>query len=237
MRTAPLAPLVHDGDGGSGERLARWATVISVAGFLALLLPAMLLYPGGTVWDRTAPGSDFWFNYLSDLQRSVALNGEPNAEGSRLAQAAMLVLAAGLAASWWLAARFSSDRPRLGLALRVSALAGVLGAFAAGLLPSDRFAEGHELAVLVGGASGLLATACAVIGIADRRSWLLTAIGSATVLVSGVDFALYVQHLGRPGAPLGALLERVSTILLLVWLCAVARHRPRRGAHFPRTSG
>jgi hypothetical protein len=187
----------------------------------------MTFYPGGTVWDRASRGSDFWLNYLSDLQRSVALNGEPNAAGSRFAQAAMLVFAAGLAAAWWLAARLSSDRPRLRRAMLYSGVVGIAGAFSAALLPSDRFANGHELAVIVGGASGLVATGLAVAGIADRRSWLVTAIGSATVLVSAVDFFLYVQHLGRPEppVPVGASLERVSTILLLLWLCAVAQHR------------
>jgi hypothetical protein len=217
-----------------GERIARSVVFASVVGFVALLLPAMRDYPGGTVWDRTTRGSDFWFNYLSDLQRSVALNGEPNVEGARLAQAAMLVLAAGLASTWWLAARLLRERPRLGRAVRASGVASVLGAIAAALLPSDRFAVGHELSVVAGGASGLIATGLAVVGFAARwrsERLLLTALGSATLLVSGVDFLLYVEHLGRAGPPLalGPLLERVANILLLLWMSAIALNGAHRG--------
>jgi hypothetical protein len=216
------------------ERIARCAVVFCVIGFVALILPAMRDYPGGTVWDRTTRGSDFWFNYLSDLQRSVALNGAPNVEGSRFAQAATLVLALGLASTWWLAARLFPERPRLGRAVRVFGLVSVLGAIAAGLMPSDRFAGGHQLSVVLGGASGLVATGLAVVGMARgwRSEWLLlTALGTATLLVSGVDFFLYVQHFGLAGppSPAGALLERVSTLLLLPWMCAIALHGARRG--------
>jgi hypothetical protein len=200
---------------------------------VALILPALRQYPGGTVWDRTTRGSDFWFNYLSDLQRSVALNGEPNIEGSHLAQAAMLVLAVGLASAWWLAARLFPERPRLGRAVRTFGIAGVVGAVAAGLMPSDRFAGGHALAIVLGGAPGLIATGLAVVGVAGRfrSAWLLTTIGLATWFVSSVDFLLYVQRVGAggPELPVGAVLERVATLLLLLWMCAIAMRGARRG--------
>ena len=195
----------------------------------------MRAYPGGTVWDKTTRGSDFWLNYLSDLQRSVALNGEPNARGSALAQAAMLVLALGLAPLWWLAARLFPGRPRLGRAVRVAGIAGVAGAVAVGLLPSDRFGDGHSLAIVLGGVPGLVAAGLAVLGLLSRGGPVRIAAttGAMTLLVSGADFLLYVGHLGRPGpdSQAAAVLERAATLLVLSWMCAIAGHVRRASGH------
>src|SRR5579862_6625121 len=109
------------------ERFAAAAIVAAVAGFVALVVPAMRAYPGGTVWDPTTRGNDFWLNYLSDLQRTVAINGEPNPTGARYAQGAMLLLAVGLGPVWWLLARLFPERVRLGRAVRGCGVVTVLG--------------------------------------------------------------------------------------------------------------
>ena len=46
----------------------------------------MAEYPGGTGWDARSNGNDFWLNYLCDLERTVAINGQPNAIGSVMAE-------------------------------------------------------------------------------------------------------------------------------------------------------
>lgn len=198
---------------------------LSVVGFVGLIVPSMCVYPGGTVWDPTTRGSDFWLNYLSDLQRSVALNGEPNAGGAALAQAAMLVLAAGLAPLWWIVTLLLPGRRRLRTAIRLFGGAGVLGSIAAALLPSDRFGDGHALATGLGGLSGLAAAALAVTGLVLRGRPVRAAAvsGAATLATAAVDFALYVKGLreGGPDLMAIALLERMSVILLLSWMCVV----------------
>jgi hypothetical protein len=215
----------------SSERIASAAIFASVAGFVGLTVPAMLAYPGGTVWDRTTRGSDFWLNYLSDLQRSVALNGEPNARGSALAQAAMLVLALGLAHAWWLATRLFPRHRCLGRAVHVSGLGGLAGAVAVGLMPSDLFGGVHSLAIVLGGVPGLVAAGLAVVGVASRgrATRLAAVVGAAMVLVSSADFLLYVASLGRAGPDLMAIpvLERASVLLVLCWMCAIAWHGAR----------
>jgi hypothetical protein len=231
--SCPPAPSASLRDRATGERIASCAIVVAVAGFLALIVPAMRAYPGGTAWDSTTRGSDFWLNYLSDLQRSVALNGEPNTAGAALAQTAMLVLAVGLAPFWWLAARRFPERPLLGCAVRTSGLAGVVGSIAVGLMPSDRFGDGHSLAIVLGGVPGLVAAGLAVVGLAGRgRSARVAAVtGAVTVLVSSADFLLYVERLGRagPDLPVIALLERLSIILALLWMCTIAWEADRAG--------
>src|ERR1019366_7112935 len=76
------------------------AILCGVAAFAALETAAMALYPGGTWWNPAARGHRFWQNYLCDLEWRVALNGQTNHWGSRLAQAAMLVLVLTLAPFW-----------------------------------------------------------------------------------------------------------------------------------------
>jgi hypothetical protein len=208
------------------ERFAAAAIVVAVAGFVALVVPAMRAYPGGTVWDPTTRGNDFWLNYLSDLQRTVAINGEPNPTGARYAQGAMLLLAVGLGPVWWLLARLFPERVRLGRAVRGCGVVTVLGAVAAGLLPSDRFADGHMFAILCGGAAGVAAASLATVGLAGQgpAERLAAFLGATTVAISVADLLLYVSRL--TGAvveiPPIAVLERTSLLLVLAWMCAVA---------------
>ncbi len=206
--------------------------VLSVVGFVCLIVPSMRAYPGGTYWDPTTRGSDFWLNYLSDLQRSVALNGVPNAEGAALARAALLVLATGLAPLWWLVTLLLPGRPHLRMAIRFLGGAGVLASAAAGLLPSDRFGEGHALATVLGGLSGLAAAWLAVTGLVLRGRPVrpAAALGAATSVAAMVDFVLYAKRLreGGPDLMVIARLERLSVILLLAWMCVVAWQAVRR---------
>ena len=130
--------------------LARRVVVATIAAFVALVVLAMRAYPGGTSWNASAPGHDFWLNYLCDLARPTALNGVPNPFGSTLAQAAMLALAVGLLPWWSLLARFVPSHPRAGRAMRV------LGTSAAMRDLFRRLQKGGptDLTVLVQGETG-----------------------------------------------------------------------------------
>src|SRR5690606_29893958 len=98
-----------------------YAAVIS---FAALMVVAMALYPGGHLWNRAAPGYDFWLNFWCDLLRNPAYNGSGNPIAPRFAQAAMFVLSLGLAAYFMLAPRLFKNRHLR----RVVASMGVCGA-------------------------------------------------------------------------------------------------------------
>jgi len=73
--------------GPSARARAAQAMLVAAGAFVVLFVLAVLEYPGGTDWDPRARGHHFWLNYLCDLTRSVALDGEPNPVGSVLAQA------------------------------------------------------------------------------------------------------------------------------------------------------
>lgn len=213
LRLPPLARLVD----------------LSVASSIPLLALAMRFYPGGTSWDATTHGHAFWRNYLCDLERATALNGTPNPIGSTLAQTAMLVLAAGLAAFFWIVPRLFPREKKLGVAVRVLGTLAALATPGVVFLSGDRFGILHGISVVVAGVPGLAAAACAVIGLlrGEARPRRAAAVGLATLIVAGVDFALYVPQIlvDGPGPVAVAVLERISLFLLLVWMALVARRR------------
>jgi hypothetical protein len=205
---------------------ASGAILAAVSAFVVLAVGAMGAYPGGSTWDPSARGNSFWLNYLCDLERAVAINGEPNAIGSALARAAIVVLGVGLAFFWWHLPVLMPAHARLGRAIRLLGSSSLVATFAVAFFPGDRFATLHPLLMLAMGGPALGAALLAVLGLtpaAERLPWAAR-VGSATVLVSSVDFALYVRQLFTDGPdPIAlAVLERVSVILAIAWMTAVA---------------
>src|SRR5579864_57039 len=135
-------------------KLARPAILLSIAFFLPLLGGAMHLYPGGTSWDPSVVGHDFWHNYLCDLLRPTALDGVPNPVGSALAQTATLLLAAGLLPFFWLVGRQFPRLPRLGRAVAVLGTASVAAVPGVVFVSGDRFGVLHGVAVIVAATPG-----------------------------------------------------------------------------------
>lgn len=211
-------------------QLQRRAVLAAIATFTALVFFAMRAYPGGTSWNASAPGHDFWLNYLCDLARPTALNGVPNPTGSALAQAAMIALAIGLLPWWSILARLTPAHPRAGRAMRVLGAVAALGIAFVASLPGDRFGRVHGIACVAAGVPGVAAGAVAVITLfRDARApravrWF----GAATLLASATCFALYLPDVLSLGSAIMtvAVLERVSVVLLLLWMlvcCAACR--------------
>lgn len=206
------------------RRLGSAAALACVAAFAGLFALAAREYPGGTDWDRTARGHDPWRNFACDLTRSVALNGEPNPNGSLLAQAAMIVLSLGLFPLWALVPHLVPARPRLGVAVRVLGYVGAAAAIAVVLMPSDRFGRWHALAILLAGPPGIAALLLSVLGLAreEARPPVTAAVGAAMLLAAAAAFILYFAYLGRTGPVVAAVLENLSLLLLLVFMVFVA---------------
>jgi hypothetical protein len=229
------------------------AILASVAAFVALYVPAMLLYPGGTWFDATTRGASFWQNFLCDLEARVALDGRPNPIGSRLAQAAMLVLTLGLAPFWvaiaqlvtesaetttkppqpeaWSAqdADHAAEAPRIATAIRWLGLVAVVGIVAVALLPSDRFGPVHGVAVLTAGGPGLTTAVLATVALLGasptlRREGML---GVGTLVFAMSDFVLYAGQYFRLIASTVALpaVQKVALMFLVAWMLAVALRR------------
>jgi len=216
---------------------AAAAVNAAVVGFVALILLAMRVYPGGTAWDPTTRGNDFWLNYICDLERGVALDGAPNPVGAALARTGVIVLALGFVPLFWSIPRLFPWRGRrLGLAITSMGCAGAAGSIAVGLLPSDRFGDLHVYTILAAGLPSLAAAALAVAGLASgppsqRRAAI---VGGAMLAVSVIDLGIYLVQVAATGtAPVAlAILERCALLLVLAWMVMVVRLRAplRHGA-------
>jgi hypothetical protein len=222
-------------------RLACGAVTLAVGLFVALEVPAMLVYPGGTWWDRTTRGARFWENFLCDLEWSVALNGQPNPVGSRLAQAAMLVIVLAFVPFWWILPRLFErpPMPRLGRGIRALGTTSVAGMVAVALMPSERFGALHGVAVVVAGVPGLSAAVLAVAGLlrSEARPLVAAPLGAAMLGFALVDFGLYVRTLwvGGPGPLVLPVAQKCALLLLLAWMLAVAARVRSRDASETRT--
>lgn len=76
--------------------------------FLVATTLAMVVYPGGTALDSNSAGYHFWLNFFSDLGRTQARNGVPNAWAAALftaglccAGAALALFSIGFAGLFW----------------------------------------------------------------------------------------------------------------------------------------
>jgi hypothetical protein len=208
-------------------RSAAAVLATCIVTFVALEAAATALYPGGTWWDPTTHGARFWQNFLCDLEWNPALDGQPNPVGSRLAQAAMLVLVAGFVPFWWIVPRLFPARRALGGAVRWLGLVSVAGMVAVALMPSDRFGSVHGVAVVVAGVPGLSAALLATAGMLrdeSRSSRLCGGVGATMLAFALTDFALYVETMlrGGPGPIVLPIAQKIAVLLLLAWMTLVA---------------
>jgi hypothetical protein len=208
-------------------RVETGAIIVTVVGFLLLFAAAARAYPGGTHFDHTSIGHDFWRNTLCDVARTVAIDGAPNASACTLARIAMTLLAVGLGVLFVALPRLFPSRARLGRAVRVLGVATIPFAIAVVFLPTDRFGQLHGLAIFVAGVLGLSTVLLALKGLfSDARvPPLVVALGVVSMSVAAVDLALYLLEFlsGGPAQLAVPILERVATFLLLGWMLAVAR--------------
>jgi hypothetical membrane protein len=100
--------------------VARWAVAIA----LALATGSMVLYPGGTLLDRSSVGYSASHNFLSDLGMTVAYAGQTNSRGALLFVLALVIVVLGLGGCLVGFIRLYSDAPR---ARRLARAAGVVG--------------------------------------------------------------------------------------------------------------
>jgi hypothetical protein len=204
-------------------KLASRAIVPAVAVFVVLTALAMRSYPGGTAWDPTTRGHDFWFNYLCDLARKTALNGAPNTLGAQITQVALFVLGAGAFSFWWALPLLFAERTLLARAVRVCGALSCSGMVLVALLPSDRFGNLHPFLLSMAGGPGLAAGTCAIVGLLGRER-IAAFVGACAVLTCAIDFALYAQQIAGdgPGPVAVVVVERITTMLILAWMCVSA---------------
>src|SRR5262245_65827951 len=85
----------------------RWV----VAGSALMTGIAMLVYPGGTAFDRTTRGYSLSRNFLSDLGSTTTTSGQSNLIGALLFAAGLVALTFAIARCLWAFLQlYSTDR-------------------------------------------------------------------------------------------------------------------------------
>jgi len=193
-----------------------------MGGFVGFCSAAAWLYPGGHWVNETAGRHHFWFNYLCDLLRETAVNGEANPLGARLGTVGMLLMVLGLGFHWLVMKALMASRPRAGRLVVVAGAAACLATVAVALTPSDRYPTLHPVAIALAVAPGGLATAVGMTSVllepAFRGAWRW--FGAATALAVLFSSLLFVHDHFFEGQHLRALpaSQRVATLLAVLWI-------------------
>lgn len=201
-------------------------TRLAVVAFVPLIVVAMVLYPGGTAWDPSAPGHDVLHNTLCDLARSTAQSGSPNPIGSLLAKSAMTILALGLAAFWITMPLGFGDRRATAASVRAMGLSSAAAIPFVAFLSSDRFGDLHGVCVMVAAFPGILAAVVSAFAlVAARAARRVTLPALATVATAATGFAAFLPswRAAATGSVAIPVFERLSTVCLLVWMLSVPR--------------
>lgn len=156
--------------------------------FVVLTTLAMWIYPGGSWPEPFAGHYQFTANFLSDLGRTVAFNGESNTTASILFGIALATIGAALIAFAWGWKHFAEHGRGRGAGIACAILGTIsgLGFIGVGLTPWDRHLDAHNACVLAAfGALLFYTVAITIVMIKNRarRSWLvLDAIYLACIL-------------------------------------------------------
>lgn len=207
----------------SPHRDAAVALVL-LALFVALLVGAVLAYPGGSWADPASEGYRPFVNYWCDLMRTQSASGAENGTASALAQAAFVTLAVALVACWRVAALLVSPRvARWGVACGMVASAGVV---LVALSPYDTRREWHAATTLMAGSTGFAAAVLMIAGSLHagplarwRHLW-----GVALLAAAAANIAVYTDCVldgGRDSAAL-PVIQMFATVFLVLWMATTA---------------
>jgi hypothetical protein len=194
-----------------------------VALAVSLIVLSAARYPGGTYLDPSTRGFDLLRNFLCDLMAPAALNGEPNPVGALAAPIGLLLFVAGVAVFWCILPWLFVPGSRLAGPVRALGLVSIVGMAAVPIAPRSL----HATAIFAGGVPGIAAAILGVIALrsAGRPERRLAALGAVTLAVALVDGVLYAVVVSRPAEPLPLalpLLQRAASLLLVLWVIAVA---------------
>lgn len=209
------------------RRVLAWSVVPPLLVFATLIGRSMSIYPGGTWEERQTPGHSQARNFLCDLTRPIAINGQPNQTGSRYASLALLAFVVALGPFFLITPSLFADRKTLGGVVGICGALSCLGGVGIILVPSYRFGPMlHGVVVLIAALPGLIAALGATLG-AWRTATPVRSIrsaASATLVVTAVTVAVFAAQLSRgaettPGLPV---LEKTAIGLAMVWMLLTA---------------
>ena len=205
------------------HRIAAFAVVPPLLGFVALMGLAMAAYPGGTWEDAHAPGHSQVRNFLCDLTRPVAINGVPNPTGAKYAELGLYAYVFALGPFFFITPALFADRKRLGRLVWISGVLCSLGGLVIVALPSWMVGPlMHGVLVLGTAVPGLIAALGATLG-----AWTTTTpsrgirfAATATLVFTAVTVAVFAAQIARGAETTTGLpvLEKLAMVLSMAWM-------------------
>ncbi len=182
---------------------------------------AIVNYPGGSYFDKSSIGYDFWRNYWCDLALPVAINGKPN-YGAEYAAIGFVIFNLSLYPLWHLFAFQVGYESRLGAALVLCSTFSVVISM---WVPfTSRMPDLHALALLLNSVPGLIAYAIALyISFRLKLSRPFFYLGLIVFAVAAINL---LQYLGARSSKVETMMipttQKISTVLLTVWAIGIA---------------
>lgn len=123
--------------------------VASIIQFAVIVPKAMDRYPGGTILDDTTHGYVWAENWLSDLGRRRAWNGEDNSASAELFNGSIIVLGFGMMSFFFASNRAFEEATALRVLGQLCGVVAGVGLVGIGLTPVDRYDAAHINALLL----------------------------------------------------------------------------------------
>lgn len=203
-------------------RAYAWAVLPPLVCFAGLMAVAMALYPGGTWEQRGALGHSQARNFLCDLTRPIALNGQLNS-GKHFADFSLLAFVVALGPFFVITPALFEDLPTLGRWVRRCGALCCVGGIVIVALPS--YAVGpllHGVFVLATAVPGLAAAFGATYGAFATRTPLrsIRIASVLTLLLALAAAVVFAAQLSRgdettPGLPV---LEKSAICASMAWM-------------------
>ncbi len=176
--------------------------------YIVIYIVATYLYPGGSDFDKSAPGFSWRHNYWCELLKEKAPNGDLNA-ARPVAILGMFVLAASIIMFWYLFSIVFTYKGRL--LVRYTGLLSMLIAL-------FLFVGPHDLVMIISGLLGLFALAvCLVILYRQKKYWLIF-IGWTCIALCALNNYIYYTGVGFGQL---AFIQKITFIFFFYWFIAV----------------
>lgn len=171
-------------------------------------------YPGGSWVDPRSPGHSVWGNFLCDIARDLAVNGQPN-PGAPWGRGAEWAFVLALCLFWWLVPALLAPRRwrRAIPALGTLSTFGLLG------VPVT-VGVGHLLALVAGAGPGFAAGGLVVRGL-QARPWLAL-LGAVALLLAALELGLYLTFRHGPPPIAVPAMQRLALLGAVGWMGACA---------------
>ncbi len=121
----------------------------SVVQFAVVIPWAMRVYPGGTILDSSTQGYSWNENWISDLGRTRAWNGEDNRASARLFSGSIVVLGFGMVLFFLASIRAFEETTALRVFAQVCGVLAGAGLVGVGCTPFDLFHTAHIVSLLL----------------------------------------------------------------------------------------